>query len=525
MTVPFARKPAAPAKSEPFEGMPFDPMRFTRAAARSYRKRQFRLREAAVDLYTAVLSLGVVAAFTVPVLVYFREQLLLSAGTPERTLAQGSWLLLPQEAALYGAAVAALAGVAAAGRRLGPVSVSRAEARWLLSLPRERRPMVSRGIRRRALLIGTAGAAVHLAYSFVAVPGAWDAGMGDPAAGAAVAGLGTAVMLLLAALVQTGPSITSGRQNWMTAGVVLAAAAAAAGLPGPALAGNRWPLVLAGMATAGLWLLLHSRLERISGAELVRGGAVSGHAGAAVYFMDVNEISRALSAPAKPAVAVLGRSLNARPGTGPAQALLRADLVAFLRTPGKLLLPAAALLVCAVVVLLDSGVPVYAQLTVIALAACAVTSAAGAVARQTALLPGVDRLLPLPHPVVRSSRMVASAVALALWMAVLGIGLTLAGAAAPGIIGLGVLSGVGLGAAAVRGGYREAPDWSAPPVDTPFGPVPSAQLGDLGRGLDTAFLSLFPFLLALYVGTSPALAAVQGAASAAAVLVTVLSRR
>ena len=524
MTVPFVRKPAVLLEPEPSTTAPFDPARFTRAAARSYRKRQFRLRDAVVDLYTAVLSLGVVAAFAGSVLIYFREQLLLSAGAPERTLARDSWLLLPQEAVSYGAAVAVLAGVAAAARRLGPVSVSRAEGRWWLRLPSDRRPMVYRGILRRAVLVGAAGAAVHLAYSFVAVRGAWDAGMGGPAAGAAVAGLGTATMVLLAALVQTGRSGTSGRRNWATAGAVLAAAAVLV-LPGPALSGSRWPLVVAGLTASGLWLLLYSRLEQISGAELVRGGAVSGHAGAAVYFMDVNELSRALSTPAKPAAAVRGRSLYARPGTGPARALLRADLVAFLRAPGKLLLPAAALLACAVVLLLESGVPVYAQLAVMGLAACAAASAAGGVARQTALLRGVDRLVPLPHPVVRSSRMLAPALALAVWMALLGTGLTLAGAAAPGIIGLGVLAGIGLGAAAVRGGYREAPDWSVPPVNTPFGPVPSAQLGDLGRGLDTAFLSLFPFLLAVFLGMSPALTAVQGAASAAAVLVTVLSRR
>lgn len=474
-----------------------------------------------MDLYTAALAAALAVALAGSLLVYVREQLLLAAANPGRTLADERWLVLPQELVLYGASAAALAAVAELARRLGPVSVARAEGKWWLSLPLKRRPMVVRGILGRIVLTAGGGALLQLAASFAARPGPGDPWTMDRVAAAAAFGLAAAVMLLLAALRQTS---VSGRSR-SAAVLMLPAAAVLAWLPEAAAAGYRWPPALAAAAAVPLWLLLRNRLEQIPGAELVRGGAVSGHAGAAVYFMDVNELSRALSTPAKASAAVRGRKFFRRPGTGRFTALLRADLVAFLRLPGVWVLPAAWLLVCAVVVLMESGLPVYVQLAVIAAAGCASSSAVGAVARETALLPGVDRLLPLPPAAVRGSRMLAPALAMAAWLALLGAGLAAVGAADPAITGLAAAAGAGLGAAAVRGGYRQAPDWSVPPVDTPFGPVPSAQLGDLGRGLDTALLALFPFLLAVFLGPSPALMGAQAAATGCAVLVTLLSRR
>ena len=499
----------------------FNPVRFTRSASRSHRRRHVRVRDVLVDLYTAALAAALAAVLAGSLMVYFREQLLLAAAAPGRTLADQRWLVLPQDLVLYGASAAALAAVAVLARRLGPVSIARAEGHWWLPLPLKRRPMVVRGILGRTLLTAGGGALLQLAVSFTARPGPGYPWTADRLAGAAAFGLAAAVMLLLAALRQTS---SSGRSR-PAAALILPAAAVLALLPEAAAAGYRWSPALAAAAAASLWLLLRNRLEHIPGAELVRGGAVSGHAGAAVYFMDVNELSRALAAPGKPSAAVRGRKFFHRPGAGPFAALLRADLVAFLRLPGVWVLPAASLLVCAVVILLEGGLPVYAQLAVIAAAGCASSSAVGAVARQTALLAGVDRLLPLPPAAVRGSRMLAPALAMAAWLALLGAGLSAVGAADPAIAGLGAAAGAGLGAAAVRGGYRQAPDWSVLPVDTPFGPVPSAQLGDLGRGLDTAFLALFPFLLAVFLGPSPALAGAQAAATACAVLVTLLSRR
>jgi len=82
-----------------------------------------------------------------------------------------------------------------------------------------------------------------------------------------------------------------------------------------------------------------------------------------------------------------------------------------------------------------------------------------------------------------------------------------------------------MGAGSIRAAIRTQPDWSAPPVETPFGPVPRAQLGSLLRGLDVTILAMIPLMVALYLGYVPPLVAVvQLVFSAGIVLVVALSR-
>ena len=146
-------------------------------------------------------------------------------------------------------------------------------------------------------------------------------------------------------------------------------------------------------------------------------------------------------------------------------------------------------------------------------------------ARRTAIMPGLDMLLPLSVSVVRFSRMALPAAALALWTAVLCAVLVLLGAGSPALIALGALAGVGFGASAVRGAYRVQPDWSLPPKDTPFGPMPNAQAGSMLRGFDTTLLALVPLLLGLFLGYVPGVLLLgQAGFSAVCVLVVMYSQ-
>ena len=230
---------------------------------------------------------------------------------------------------------------------------------------------------------------------------------------------------------------------------------------------------------------------------------MSGHAGAAVYLMDLNEVGRALSAEPDGVASARAARWYTRGGRTPFGALLRADTAAFLRTRGLWVRPVLVLTVFVVVLLAGGAQPPLVQLGMIAMAVFAAVPALGAVARRTAIMRGLDMLLPLSVSVVRLSRMALPAAALALWTAVLCAVLVLLGAGDPSLIALGALAGVGFGASAVRGAYRVQPDWTIPPKDTPFGPMPSAQTGPLIRGLDTTLLALVPLLLGLFLGYVP----------------------
>lgn len=269
-------------------------------------------------------------------------------------------------------------------------------------------------------------------------------------------------------------------------------------VPRQAAAGMLGPALMALAADVALALLVFVRLGRIPGRELIRGGAVSGHAGAAVFLMDLNEVGRALSAEPDGGASARAARWYARGRRTPFAALLRADTAAFLRTRGLWVRPVLLLVLCVALLLAGGAQPPLVQLGLIAVTVFAAVPALGALARRSAITPGLELLLPLSVSVVRLSRMALPAAALALWTAVFCAALVLLGAGSPGMIALGALAGVGFGASAVRGAYRVQPDWTLPLKETPFGPIPSAQAGALVRGLDTTLLALVPLLLGLF---------------------------
>ena len=185
---------------------------------------------------------------------------------------------------------------------------------------------------------------------------------------------------------------------------------------------------------------------------------MSGHTGAAVFLMELNEMGRAHSAEPYGGASSRAARWYVRGGRTPFGALLRADSAAFLRARSLWVRPVLVLAVFVVMLLASGAQPPLVQLGMIAIAVLAAVPALGAVARRTAIMPGLDMLLPLSVSVVRLRRMALPTAALALWMAVLCALLVMLGAGDPSLISLGVLAGVGFGASAVRGAYRVQPD-------------------------------------------------------------------
>ncbi len=506
----------------------FNPARFTRTISRSHRRGSTRFREVLLDAYTTALGVGTVLALAGGLVLALRNEVALAVGSgagARRTIVAAQWMGLPDGAAVTVLLFAALAAVLAGAQKLGPVAVAPAEGYWWLSLPVNRSPFLAGRLLRRTGLVWAAGTVLYLPVGIITDLQATPAGQ---AAGAAVFGLAVVCAVLVAGLGQTAAGRTSAGNSFPAGPAGTAAAlgllAVLGFLPGLAADGALWPAAAASAVGAGLWWLVFAGMESIPRRELIRGGGVSGHAGAALYLMDTNELGRAFAAAPGVRTSRRARSWYARGARSPLGALLRADATAFLRTPGLWGRPVLLPLLCVAVLLTAGSQPALMQLAVILLTVCGTVPALGALARQTAITPGLDALLPLSPALVRLSRTALPAAALVLWSAAFCAVLVLLGAGSPALIGLGALAGAGFGAAAVRGAYRPLPDWTAPPAETVFGPVPTAQTGSLTRGLDTILLAAAPLLLGLFLGYVPALLfLVQAVFSAACVLMVMYS--
>ncbi|MCC9173833.1 DUF6297 family protein [Arthrobacter sp. zg-Y179] len=508
---------AAPLPTE------FNPARYTRVASREHRRGSVRVRDVLLDAYATLLGVGTILALAGGLVLAMRNEVAkaLGPGTGgRRTIVAADWGALPDGAAVTVLLFAVLAAVMAGARKLGPVAVASAEGYWWLSLPVDRRPFLAGPLLRRVGLVWAGGAVLYLPVGFITD---LQATLEGQFLGAAVFGLAAVCAVLLAALRQSaGNGFPAGAPGAAGGLVLLALLSFVTRL---AAAGGLWPAAAALAAVVGLWVLVLARMGAVPGRELIRGGGVSGHAGAALYLMDTNELGRAFAGTPRGRTTSRARRWYARGARTPFGALLRADATAFLRTPGTWGRPVLLLLLCVTVLLSAGQQPAPLQLVIILLTICAVVPALGALARQTAVTPGLDALLPLSPALVRLSRTALPAAALVLWSAVFCAVLVLLGAGSPALIGLGALAGVGLGAAAVRGAYRPLPDWTAPPVETVFGPVPSAQTGSLAQGLDAILLAAVPLLLGLFLGYVPGvLLLAQAGFSAVCVLLVMYSR-
>lgn len=425
------------------------------------------------------------------------------------SLTSARWQVLPAESLWMFLTYLALVGIALTARRLGPVTVSRAEGAWWLPLPVDRRPMVVPSFRSRLVTSGTAASVAYIPFSILTAVErtAWV-----HASSAATFGLGAVLAVATAAILQRHPTSSKALQIAIFAGFVPVAVL-------PFMTSAVWPLVLVLVAAAALVAYVIPRVSDVGGAELRRAGAVSGHAAASIFFVDANELRRALTSEPRPIIRRRGSRFYGRPTRWASTAVVRADIVAFLRLQPGPTLPLLWLGICVSVTLITPALPVMLQLGVILVAGCLTTSGTGTVTRRTSIVTGLDSLLPVRPALVRCSRMLMPAVSMAAWMAVLTTTFVALGPTPPSLIFLGVLAGAGMGAGAVRAATRPAPDWTTPPVDTPFGPVPRDQMSSLLRGTDITLLVMVPVLLALFLGTvHPWLVLAQGVVTAGAVI-------
>ncbi|WP_231745578.1 DUF6297 family protein [Arthrobacter sp. EpRS71] len=487
-----------------------------------------------MDVYSWGLGIGVSLTIAASFVLALRNEIANRASTTGSIIGE-QWLVLPEPVLWTAVTFAALVVINNLARKLGPMSVNGAESSWWLTLPVDRRPMVLPPFLRTVAITGAGAAVVYLPFSMVT---AVDRAPLHHLLASLTFGFAGAIAVILAALQQLafiGPGSLGMRSVGLRSlgvrllgprlGATIAAALLLACSVLPALTSSAWPTALVAVAAVVLLALVVPRAGQVRGDELVRSGAVAGHAGASLFMMDSNEVLRALGGTRKRVDGGRAASYYARPAQGPLRSLIRADVVAFLRLNPPVIPPILWLTACIAILFVEGGLPEFAQLAVIVIAGCATASGLGGVARRTALVPELDAMLPLHQALVRTSRTLMPCVAMSVWMAVLCSLLALLGAANPALIGVGALAGVGMGAGTLRAATRTPPDWTAPPVETPFGPVPRAQLGSLMRGLDVTILAMVPLLVAQYLGYVPmSVNAVQAAFSAGIFLLVVLTR-
>ena len=489
-------------------------VRFTRRSARRYKRSRTSWGDVVVDAYSWGLGIGVALTIAASFVLALRNEIADRASTAN-SIIRAPWLVLPESLLWTSITFTALLVIGNLARKLGPMTVNGAESTWWLMLPVDRRPMVLPPFVRKVALTAAGSAIVYLPFSMVT---AVDRAPLEHVLASLTFGAAGAIAVVLAAVQQLG--LLRPRLGKAIAAAVLLACSVL-----PALPSSPWPTALVSVAAVGLFAVVVPRAGQVRGDELVRGGAVAGHAGASLFMMDPNEVLRALGGNRKRVDGGRAARFYARHSRGAFRALIRADVVAFLRLNPPLVPPILWLVACTAILLVEGGLPEFAQLAVIVISGCATASGMGSVARRTALVPELDALLPVHPALVRASRALMPCLAMAVWMGVLSGLLVLLGAANPWLIGVGALAGVGMGAGTLRAATRTPPDWTAPPVETPFGPVPRAQLGSLMRGLDVTILAMVPVLLALYLGYVPtSVIIIQAVFSAGIFLVVVLSR-
>lgn len=483
---------APPAATGPLTarhpGLAREIVAFTRGSTRRYNRARSTLPDVLATLYSTALALGCVAAIAVSFVIALRNEIAERTGGG-RSLVDSQWQVLPADFLWFLLTYGALVALAVLARRMGPVTASPAEAAWWVPLPLDRRPLVLPAFLRRTLATGLAAVVAYLPFSVLT---ALDREAAGHLTAAGTFGAVAIVAVAGAALLQLTPQ-QPGRQALLLAGL----------LPGavlPFLAAAGWPLAAALAGAAAVLVYVAPRAGSVPGTELARGGAVSGHARASVFFLEANELHRALAAGSRASQRRWGARFHARPVGGAFSALVRADVVAFFRLRPPLAGPLLSLATCVGVVLANPALPVPVQIAAMVIAGCATASGTGTVIRRTALIPELGALVPLAPWHARLSRLVMPTLALGCWMGALTGILAACGAAGPLLVPLGVMAGAGMAAGTLRAATRPAPDWTTPPIETPFGPVPRDQISSLLRGTDMTVLATVPVMLALYLG-------------------------
>ncbi|MGX5359844.1 hypothetical protein [Kocuria sp. KH4] len=535
MTAGAGVTPAGPAEIEVFL-----------RAARAHVRGRARGADRFVDAYTGLFVTVVLGAWAVAGVLGLGASLaeLVAAGSPGGMLHRPAADWMGAGAPVLGVAV--LLGVAWAGvvdllRGLGPVGVSPERAVWVWPLPGAGAQEPLRSVRRMLCAAAATGALFGGSGLLLMWGAGLTAGWGQPWwqavaqlvgwAGLGVSAVGVSIW------VQASIGVPASLRSRPWAGWFLALGAVLVVLAGTRDgATGRWDVLvpplrawgIAGALTvaAGLfWARALRWAQTLGGVQLRAAGARTRHLSNAVSLLSTQDLTAALTPATVPGVRGL-------PG----------------RTPGWVAGPRTVVLFASLTALRTSrwraGLAVDLGLTVVLLAAFAHTVVlAGWAAllvvgyrglgRGTAYLSDLragaaaERNLPIG---ATAAALVHLVVPCALNAAVLAAAAVLAGLAAgtswAALMLLGAVTGAGIGAAGLYRALGPEPDHTQPPIDTPLGPVPVAQLIGYSRGL-----ILVPALLAapaaalLHPASWPAALAAGLALTATAVALAISTDR
>lgn len=436
-----------------------------------------------LDVWYAVVSLASVAALALGVASLLGLGFAGADGATPLADGPGPVLLL----------VALVGGLLSLAERLGPVGVGGAGRAWWLPLPVDRRELLRPEVLRGPALGAAVGATVAplLPVLLGAAPdGArlvlWAAS--GAAAGAAAVAVATVVEVRAP---RARPLAVLGDSLVLASVVGLAACL----LVDVALAPEPGWWLVATLATAAAVLTVVS--ERGAGSlpgDVLRSrGSAGDRAFVAVLSLDARELGRALASGSR----TRRRSLRIRAG-GPVRAVLLSDALLLARSP-RLLVQAAVAAVVGLAVISGglAALLVHAGLLVTGLAAA---GTGGAGARHAALVPALDRALPLGQSRVRLAHGVAPAALGLAWAAVALVGgaLTAGTDPVPWLV-VAPAWALALAAATVRAAYRPPPRFSELMVATPMGGVPTTA--GTAHGPDVALVATLPTAVALLAGT------------------------
>lgn len=454
----------------------------------------------AIDVGEASILLGLVVLYT------------WGFGAPVRELLVSDPARFGLGPGLVQALMLALAVVAGAvlALRLGPAGLSAAGVRWWLPTPADRAGFAAPSVV-RSVLVGV-GAGLVAGGLPAAVVGVDLTGILLDAALGGALGL---VVVAGAGVLQVAGAAPGAR--WGYAFALLVAAVPVAGL-GLALWAPPWeswappwpvPAVLGVLGCAAL-VVWTTGLERLRAADLRLSASTTTQTSAAVLSLDTTGLSRALGTGPR---APRGFSRVLAAVRGPATAILAADALLLLRSPGALaglVAFAAAGAVAVQVPVLGEGIGLWVVLAGAgyagALAGAPGPRAAGENAR-------LDSLVPLGARVVRAVRVGWPALAAGMVL------LLLATVGGGPWIALAVPTAVVLGAAAVRAAYREPVRWDMPMIATPAGALPTGLILHWLKGPDMVVLGTLPLVWVAVAGVvSLPMIAAQVVCAAGAVL-------